>query len=161
MSPATAWAARLCSMTTGSGGLSSRAAGFGANASWSWDRWKAATPTCCPERERLPSRSIESNTIAFLKCLIAQNALKFNAEFILGDFRPYLDTCTDTYDLLVASGVLYHMLEPVKLLQDMAKVSRAIGVWTHYYDPDVILKRDHLKNRFDSHALVQILAAAR
>jgi hypothetical protein len=37
----------------------------------------------------------------------------------------------------------------------MVKVSRAIGVWTHYYDPDVILKRDDLKDRFDSAARVQ------
>jgi hypothetical protein len=81
--------------------------------------------------------------------LTVQNALKFNADFILGDFRPYLDTCTDTYDLLVASGVLYHMTEPVKLLQDMAKVSASIGVWTHYYDADVTLKRDDLKRRSD------------
>ncbi len=95
--------------------------------------------------------SIESNTTAFLKCLIVQNALKFNADFMLGDFRQYLDTCTETYDLLIASGVLYHMMEPVKLLQDMAKVSRAIGVWTHYYDANVILKHE----RFDSVPLVQ------
>ena len=99
--------------------------------------------------------SIESNTTAFLKCLIVQNALKFNADFMLGDFRPYLDTCTDTYDLLVASGVLYHMTEPVKLLQDMAKVSRSIYVWTHYYDADIILKRDDLRRKFDSQPRVQ------
>ncbi len=99
--------------------------------------------------------SIEANTFAFLKCLIVQNILKFNADFILGDFRPYLDTCTDRYDLLVASGVLYHMTEPVKLLQDMAKVSGSIGVWTHYYDADVILKRDDLKKKFESDPLVQ------
>jgi len=99
--------------------------------------------------------SIEANTNAFLKCLIVQNALKFKADFLLGDFRPYLDTCTDTYDLLVASGVLYHMTEPVKLLQDMAKVSRSIYIWTHYYDPDVVLKRDELKRKFDSDPRVQ------
>lgn len=99
--------------------------------------------------------SIESNTTAFLKCLIVQNALKFDADFILGDFRPYLDTCTDTYDLLVASGVLYHMTDPVKLLQDMAKVSRSIGVWTHYYDSDVILNREDLRRKFDSEPRIQ------
>jgi SAM-dependent methyltransferase len=99
--------------------------------------------------------AIESNTIAFLKCLIVQNALKFDADFMLGDFRPYLETCNDTYDLLVASGVLYHMTEPVKLLQDMAKVSRSIYIWTHYYDPDIILKRDDLKKKFESNPRVQ------
>jgi SAM-dependent methyltransferase len=99
--------------------------------------------------------AIESNTIAFLKCLLVQNAFKFDADFLLGDIRPYLDTCTVTYDLLVASGVLYHMTDPVKLLQDMAKVSRAIGIWTHYYDADIILKRDDLKRKFDNEPVVQ------
>jgi SAM-dependent methyltransferase len=99
--------------------------------------------------------AIESNTIAFLKCLLVKNALKFDANFLLGDFRQYLDTCTDRYDVLVASGVLYHMTEPVKLLQDMAKVSRAIGIWTHYYDADIILKRGDLRRKFDSEPLVQ------
>jgi SAM-dependent methyltransferase len=103
--------------------------------------------------------AIESNTIAFLKCLLVKNALKFDADFLLGDFRQYLDTCTVTYDLLLASGVLYHMTEPVKLLQDMAKVSRAIGIWTHYYDADVILKRDDLRRKFDSEPLVQHVGA--
>jgi hypothetical protein len=99
--------------------------------------------------------SIESNSTAFLKCLIVQNALKFEADFILGDFRPYLETCTETYDLLVASGVLYHMTEPVELLQGMAKVSRSIAVWTHYYDADVILNDDVMKMKFDSEPRVQ------
>ncbi|MEM5422993.1 class I SAM-dependent methyltransferase [Paraburkholderia ferrariae] len=93
--------------------------------------------------------AIESNTKAFLKCLIVQNTFKFNADFILGDFRPYLEICTETFDFLCASGVLYHMTEPVKLLQDMAKVSRSIGIWTHYYDPDVILNTEYLARKFD------------
>jgi hypothetical protein len=92
--------------------------------------------------------SIESNTTAFLKCLVVQNVLKFEADFMLGDFRPFLHACKETYDLLIASGALHHMTEPVKLLQDMAKVSRAIGIWTHYYDPDVILGREDLARKF-------------
>jgi SAM-dependent methyltransferase len=99
--------------------------------------------------------SIESNTTAFLKCLIVQNALKFDAEFMLGDFCAYLDTCKDKFDLLLASGVLYHMTDPVKLLQDMAKVSNAIGIWTHYYDPDVILGREDLTKKFESEPEMQ------
>lgn len=99
--------------------------------------------------------SMESNTTAFLKCLIVQNALKFEAEFMLGDFCAYLDTCKDQYDLLLASGVLYHMTDPVKLLQDMSKVSNAIGIWTHYYDADVILGREDLTKKFESEPEIQ------
>jgi hypothetical protein len=97
-------------------------------------------------------KSIESNTTAFLKCLIVQNALQFNADFILGDFRPYLDQCVDKYDLVVASGVLYHMLDPAKLICDMGRVSDAIGIWTHYYDADIVLGREELKRKFDNQA---------
>jgi SAM-dependent methyltransferase len=93
--------------------------------------------------------SIESNTTAFLKCLIVQSTLKFDADFLLGDFRPYLEKSADTYDLLLASGVLYHMTEPAKLLQDMAKASRSIAIWTHYYDSDVICSRNDLRKKFD------------
>ena len=94
--------------------------------------------------------SIESNTTAFLKCLVVQNVFKFEADFVLGDFRPYLDQCTEKFDLVVASGVLYHMLDPVKLLCDMCKVSDSIGLWTHYYDAEVILGREDLKRKFDA-----------
>lgn len=92
--------------------------------------------------------SIESNSIAFLKCLIVKNALNFDATFLLGDFRPYLDTTTDTFDFIMASGVLYHMTEPWKLLQDMARVSTAIGIWTHYYDPEIMLSKKDLSRKF-------------
>jgi hypothetical protein len=51
---------------------------------------------------------------------------------------------------VVASGVLYHMMQPVKLLQDMAKVSRSIGIWTHYYDADIIRSRRDLSKKFSS-----------
>jgi hypothetical protein len=66
--------------------------------------------------------SIESNTRAFLKCLIVKNALNFDVDLRLEDFRPFLATCRETYDLVLASGVLYHMTDPVQLLTDMARV---------------------------------------
>jgi SAM-dependent methyltransferase len=92
--------------------------------------------------------SIEANRRAFLKCLIVQNVLKFNADFRLGDFRPYLANCTEAYDLLIASGVLYHMTDPVGLLRDAARVSRSIALWTHYYDAAMVDARPELRKKF-------------
>jgi SAM-dependent methyltransferase len=103
--------------------------------------------------------AIESNTRAFLKCLVVQNVLKFEADFWLGDFRRYLDGCGETYDLILASGVLYHMTEPAKLLQDMARVSGSIALWTHYYDPDVILADDRLRRRFDPESTIETVGS--
>jgi hypothetical protein len=92
--------------------------------------------------------AIEGNRSAFLKCLIVQNALKFDADFILGDFRLFLEACTETYDFILASGVIYHMTEPWLLLHDITRCARAIGIWTHYYDAAVIAARDDLKVKF-------------
>lgn len=78
--------------------------------------------------------AIESNRRAFLKCLIVKNALGLQSDFVLGDFRPYLASTDDRFDLLLASGVLYHMTDPIGLIDGMARVSDHIGIWTHYYD---------------------------
>lgn len=80
--------------------------------------------------------AIESNAKAFLKCLLVQNAFKFEAGFLYGDFRKYLAKTESRFDVVVASGVLYHMTDPVALLEDIATASDSVLLWTHYYDPD-------------------------
>ncbi len=78
--------------------------------------------------------SIEANRQAFLRCLVVQAALKFDAEFLLGDFRSYLKDTEERFDFLLASGVLYHMTNPEEMLADMrfslgswATAAKAIG----------------------------------
>ena len=92
--------------------------------------------------------SIESNQRAFLKCLIVQQALKFNAEFLLGDFQPYLAATQERFDFALCSGVLYHLTDPVGFLTNLSRVSNSIGIWTHYYDADIIQNRPELKHKF-------------
>ena len=50
--------------------------------------------------------AIEPNVRALLKCLIVQNVIKSHADIRLGNFVPYLRTCSDRYDVLLASGLL-------------------------------------------------------
>jgi GT2 family glycosyltransferase len=94
--------------------------------------------------------AIESNVRAFLKCLIVKNAFKFEADFKLGNFVPYLRTCSDRYDVLIASGVLYHMTEPTDLLRGMARVCDSLCIWTHYYDEAIISANETLRPKFDA-----------
>ena len=78
---------------------------------------------------------IESNKLAFLRCLVVKELVRLaRARFMLGDFVKWLDTTEERYDLIVASGVLYHMHEPLRLLDLIAKRADAVYFWTHYVD---------------------------
>lgn len=112
--------------------------------------------TCMMERAGADVLAIEANQRAFLKCLIVKNALNLKSSFLYGDFRPYLENAApDSFDFVTAIGVLYHMTEPVKLLFDVARVTTAFAVWTHYYDPDALGEK---QVRFDPKAQQQTVA---
>jgi SAM-dependent methyltransferase len=88
--------------------------------------------------------SVESNSISFLKCLTVKNIFQLNTSFLLGDFREYIKECkikNIKYDIVLASGVLYHMTNPVELLRDISDVTEVVYIWTHYYS----------KTRTDTH----------
>ena len=38
---------------------------------------------------------------------------------------------------MVASGVLYHQLDPISTLQLIAAKAERLFLWTHYYDPNL------------------------
>lgn len=85
--------------------------------------------------------AIESNTRAFVKCLIVKEIFNLcSVEFLLGDFVQYLKSTTESFDSCVASGVLYHMENPAELISLIATRSRAVYCWTHYYDEDAMAR---------------------
>lgn len=79
--------------------------------------------------------AIEANALAFVRCLITKEVLWMpRANFFLGDFTKWLENTDKHYDLLIASGVLYHSHDPVHLLELIGKRADAIFIWTHYFD---------------------------
>jgi hypothetical protein len=102
--------------------------------------WKAGAATIV---------AIEGNKRSYLKCLITKELLGYSAKFKLGDFSKYLATTNDRYDFILASGVLYHMAEPITLLENISRVTDRIGLWTHYFDESVIANKKYLRRRFD------------
>ena len=98
--------------------------------------------SCMFERLEVQSVSaIESNTRSFLKCLCVKEIFKLKrVDFLLGDFLPYLDEI-DKVDLVFASGVLYHMIDPLRLLNSICSKTDRFFLWTHYYDKAIISKR--------------------
>ena len=89
--------------------------------------------------EQLGARAvlgIEASPEFYLKCLIAKEILGLKANFLLGDFNLYLEPTDQTFDLVFASGVLYHMSDPVHTLYLIAKAAPRVFIWTHYIGGD-------------------------
>jgi 2-polyprenyl-3-methyl-5-hydroxy-6-metoxy-1,4-benzoquinol methylase len=80
--------------------------------------------------------SIESNRTSYLKCLIVKDILKLKVELQLGNFLEYMQNCAERYDIVLACGVLYHMDDPIKLIQDMSNITDTLFLWTHYYSSE-------------------------
>lgn len=94
--------------------------------------------------------AIEANKRAFLKCLCIKEVLNLNkVNFWLGDFISFLKQGKSTYDMVFASGILYHLESPIELLHLASKVTERLFIWTHYYDQEIIAKNKALAHKFE------------
>jgi hypothetical protein len=101
--------------------------------------------------------SIEANTRAYLKCLISKEILQLErTRFWCGNFVPYLETTNERFDLITASGVLYHMSDPVRLLELISRHTDRVYLWTHYFDADIIAANPNLNYRFQGSDSVKL-----
>ena len=79
--------------------------------------------------------AIEANCEAYLKCLIVKELLSLKkTRFLLGDFSLFLAETDETFDMVFASGVLYHMPDPLKLIELIASRTKKCFAWSHYFD---------------------------
>lgn len=93
--------------------------------------------------------SIEANPEAYLKCLIVKETVGLpKTRFLCGDFMEYLRGSPSQFELAIASGVLYHMLEPVEMLALLSKIAPRLYLWTHYYDAKIISADRKLASMF-------------
>jgi SAM-dependent methyltransferase len=101
--------------------------------------------------------AIEANSRAFLKCLITKEIFNLvRSRFLCGDFVPYLENTSERFDVIVASGVLYHMKDPIKLLELIARRTDRVYLWTHYFDQQIIAEKPYLQVRFNSQNKVKV-----
>lgn len=79
--------------------------------------------------------AIEANRLCFLKCLIVKELLDMKgARFLLGNFMPWMETDAKKWDVVWASGVLYHMPDPLRFLELVSARTDKLFIWTHYAD---------------------------
>ena len=57
-------------------------------------------------------------------------------EFMYGDVLAYLKTSTDRYDIVWASGILYHQADPVAFLEAVCGRADHLFLHTHYFDAE-------------------------
>jgi hypothetical protein len=94
--------------------------------------------------------AIEANKIAFLRCLVAKEVYNLRRSyFFLGDFVKALQR-HKRYDFIIACGVLYHMEQPLLLLERMAARTDNIFIWTHYFDDSEMPRGDPRRAPFRS-----------
>lgn len=84
--------------------------------------------------------AIEAHPINYLKCLLVKNALEMKTKFLLGDFQKYLENFNGQFDLIFASGVLYHMPDPILFIKSMSKISKKLFIWSHHVSNEHALK---------------------
>lgn len=86
--------------------------------------------------DRLGAKSItaiEANSRCFIRCLIAKELVGIpSASFLFGDFVPWLEAKQRAFDVVWCTGVLYHMVDPTRLLELVGRVANQLHIWTHY-----------------------------
>jgi hypothetical protein len=80
--------------------------------------------------------SLEANLGAYLRCLVIKNQFNLRSKFLYGDFTQF-NVEGQRFDLVFASGVLYHLKNPVQMLKKFAACSDRMFIWTHYFEPDL------------------------
>jgi hypothetical protein len=93
--------------------------------------------------------AIEANTLCYLKCLLVQQLFGLDrTSFVLGNFVPWLLANEETYDVVVAAGVLYHLSDPVTVLDAICRAGDQVYLWTHYLDFEVMPRTDRRYKRW-------------
>lgn len=101
--------------------------------------------------------AIEAHKEAYLKCLVVKEALSLRTRFILANFDVMLRTMADRYDLVVASGILYHMADPLETLLNMMRVTDTIYIWSHFFDDAAMPRHDARRVSFTGKSHVRTI----
>jgi SAM-dependent methyltransferase len=100
--------------------------------------------------------AVEANTRAFLKCLVVKELLGLErVRFLLGDGLAFLRGTSERFDLCLASGILYHLHDPLELLQLIAARADAVFMWTHYHDPVIVARSSVFRGLFTGRQVVE------
>jgi len=79
--------------------------------------------------------AIEGRAANIRKAELVQNLLCLRgAEFVQANLEETDLTTFGQFDAVFCSGLLYHLPEPWKLIEQLPRVAPALFIWTHYAD---------------------------
>jgi hypothetical protein len=79
--------------------------------------------------------AVEANKDAYLKCLVVKELLELqHCSFLCGDAAEYLKVTAEQFDVCWCAGILYHMVNPLELIDLVSQKASRLYMWTHYYD---------------------------
>ncbi|QIC06184.1 class I SAM-dependent methyltransferase [Brevibacillus sp. 7WMA2] len=92
---------------------------------------------------------IEANTKCFLRCLVTKEVTNLQrVRYLCGDFVEFLKQTDQTFDVCFASGVLYHMVNPIMVLGLLKERCKKMYLWTHYFDENILQHSADYRLRF-------------
>jgi Methyltransferase domain len=87
--------------------------------------------------------AIEANAEAYLKCLIVKELFGLTrSRFLYGDFVKFFEATERRFDIIFCCGVLYHMEDPLKLIEMMSNSADRLFIWTHYWAAETGPRRE-------------------
>lgn len=93
--------------------------------------------------------AVEANTRSFLKCLCVKEVFQLrNARFLLGDCMSFMEQDRGGWDMVFASGILYHMKDPMGFLALLPKLAPKMLLCTHYFDERIVRGTPSLAHKF-------------
>lgn len=98
---------------------------------------EGATSFRCAEAGAREVIGVEASHDFFFRCLVAKELLGHrNVSFLYGDATLYLESIP-AFEVVVASGILYHMADPIRLLRALGR-AREVLLWTHYFQEGLL-----------------------
>jgi Protein of unknown function (DUF1698) len=92
--------------------------------------------------------AIEANAEAYLKCLVVKEILGLKrARFLYGESMEYLRKDRTRWSIIFCCGVLYHMVDPIELIELMSEHTDQVFVWTHYCSSEEESEYNLIKRR--------------
>jgi hypothetical protein len=93
--------------------------------------------------------AVEANNRSFLKCLCIKEVFHLrHVRFLLGDCVAFMEHDAGGWDMVFASGILYHMKEPVRFLQLLPRMAPRLFLWTHYFDEKIVRETPAIAHKF-------------